>query len=79
MLMAYVLINCEIGSVEEVISHLKSISDIKEVQGTFGVYDILAKLESNEVKTLRNTITNQIRKIDRVSATLTLMGIEGQQ
>jgi len=75
---AYILINCEIGSEEEVITALKNIENIKEVHGTFGAYDILAKIESPEVENLRETITWKIRKIDKIRSTLTLMGIEGQ-
>ncbi len=79
MAQAYVLINCEIGSEEQVISELKSIDAVKEVHGTFGAYDILAKVESEKVETLRETITWKIRKIDKIRSTLTLMGIEGQE
>ena len=75
---AYILINCEIGSEEEVITALKNIDRIKEVHGTFGAYDILAKIESPQVEDLRETITWKIRKIDKIRSTLTLMGIEGQ-
>ena len=75
---AYILINCEIGSEEEVITALKNIDSIKEVHGTFGAYDILAKIESPHVEDLRETITWKIRKIDKIRSTLTLMGIEGQ-
>jgi DNA-binding Lrp family transcriptional regulator len=75
---AYILINCEIGSEEDVITSLKSIDSIKEVHGTFGAYDILAKIESSQVEDLRETITWKIRKIDKIRSTLTLMGIEGQ-
>ena len=75
---AYILINCEIGSEEEVITALKNIDGIKEVHGTFGAYDILAKIESDQVEDLRETITWKIRKIDKIRSTLTLMGIEGQ-
>ncbi len=75
---AYVLINCEIGSEEKVIEELKTIDGIKEVHGTFGAYDILAKVESDQVETLRETITWKIRKINKIRSTLTLMGIEGQ-
>ena len=75
---AYILINCEIGSEEDVITGLKSIDGIKEVHGTFGAYDILAKIESAQVEDLRETITWKIRKIDKIRSTLTLMGIEGQ-
>ena len=75
---AYILINCEIGSEEEVIKSLKNVDGIKEVHGTFGAYDILAKIESVQVEDLRETITWKIRKIDKIRSTLTLMGIEGQ-
>ena len=75
---AYILINCEIGSEEEVITALKNIDSIKEVHGTFGAYDVLAKIESPQVEDLRETITWKIRKIAKIRSTLTLMGIEGQ-
>ena len=75
---AYILINCEIGSEEEVITALKNVDGIKEVNGTFGAYDILDKIESPQVEDLRETITWKIRKIDKIRSTLTLMGIEGQ-
>ena len=75
---AYVLINCEIGSEEKVISELKSVDGVKEVHGTFGAYDVLAKVEADQVEALRETITWKIRKIDKIRSTLTLMGIEGQ-
>ena len=79
MATAYVLINCELGSEESVISELKSIESVVEVHGTFGAYDIMAKVESSQVEALRETITWKIRKISKIRSTLTLMGIEGQQ
>lgn len=79
MATAYVLINCELGSEESVIAELKSIEGVKEVHGTFGAYDILAKVESDLVESLRETITWKIRKIPKIRSTLTLMGIQGQE
>jgi len=76
---AYVLINCDLGSEEYVISELKSIEGVTEVHGVFGAYDVLARVESKQVETLRETITWKIRKIAKIRSTLTLMGIEGQQ
>jgi DNA-binding Lrp family transcriptional regulator len=78
MATAYVLINCELGSEESIIRELKNIETVKEVHGTFGAYDVLAKIESPTVETLRESITWKIRKIERIRSTLTLMGIEGQ-
>jgi len=76
---AYVLINCDMYSEEDVISDLKTIDGVKEVHGTFGAYDIIAEVESNNKETLRDTITWKIRKIERIRSTLTLMTIAGQE
>jgi DNA-binding Lrp family transcriptional regulator len=75
---AYVLINCDLGSEEFVISELKLIEEVVEVHGTFGAYDILAKVEASLVEKLREAITWKVRKIKKIRSTLTLMGIEGQ-
>ncbi len=79
MTIAYVLINSDLGYEEQIIEELKHISDVKEVHGTFGAYDILAKVESANVENLRDTISWKIRKLDRVRSTLTLMVIEYQE
>ena len=49
-----------------------------EIQGVYGVFDIVLKLSSDDVNTLRATITNKIRKITSVQSTLTMMVIEEQ-
>ena len=75
---AYVLVNCDLGSEETIIEDLKHIESVKEVHGTFGAYDIIAKVEHPEKEKLRETITWNIRKLEHVRSTLTLMGIQGQ-
>ena len=78
MSQAFVLINCELGSEEHLIAELKTLSDVEEVQGTFGAYDIIAKVSSESVEKIRETITWKIRKIDKIRSTLTLTKVEGQ-
>ena len=78
MTQAFVLINCELGSEERIISELKTFEDVKEVHGTFGAYDIIAKISSESVDKIRETITWKIRKIEKIRSTLTLTKIEGQ-
>lgn len=77
MAATYVLINCDLGFEEPVISKLKK-EGIAEVHEVFA-YDKLAKVESNQIELTRETITWKIRKIPEIRSTLTLMGIEGQQ
>jgi len=78
MVTAFVLITCDLGYEEQIIEELKHLSDVKEVHGTFGAYDIIAKVESDQTNTLKETITWKIRKLEKVRSTLSLMGIEGQ-
>ena len=76
MATAYVLVNCDLGFEVEIIDEIKQLEDVKEVNGVFGAYDILAKVESANVENLRDTITWKIRKLNRVRSTLTLLTIE---
>jgi DNA-binding Lrp family transcriptional regulator len=78
MATAFVLINCEFNSEKNIVQQLKSIDNVKEVYGTFGAYDILVKIESDHVEKIRETITQKIRKVEKISSTLTLMVIEDQ-
>lgn len=81
---AYVLLNSDLGSDATIISKVKEILDSEssikyEVQGVYGVYDIILKISSDSADNLRSVITNKIRKIDKVQSTLTMMVIEEQE
>jgi len=76
---AYVLINCNIGAEESVMSHLKEIDLVKKVEGTFGAYDIVVLVEADTVESLRDIITWKIRKMEKIRSTLTMMVIEEQE
>jgi DNA-binding Lrp family transcriptional regulator len=78
MVQAHVLINCDLGAEEDVISGLKQLEQVKEVHGTFGAYDIIAKVEADSADKLREAITWKIRKMDKIRSTLTLTVVEGQ-
>ena len=75
---AYVLVNCDLGAEEEIISGLKQIEQVKEVHGTFGAYDIIAKVQTESTDKLREAITWEIRKMAKIRSTLTLTVVEGQ-
>jgi len=77
MAIAYVLINCDLGFDVEIIDEIKQLEEVKEVHGIFGAYDIIVRLESDNVENLKDVITWKIRKLSRVRSTLTLMTMEG--
>jgi DNA-binding Lrp family transcriptional regulator len=81
---AFILLNSDLGTDQEIIVKIKEIlgveKDIKfEVQGVYGIYDIVVKIEADNPDHLRSIITNKIRKIDKVYSTLTMMVIEEQE
>ena len=84
MPISYVLLNSDLGSDETIISKVKEILDNEEnikyeIQGVYGVYDIVLKISSENTENLRSVITNKVRKIDKVQSTLTMMVIEEQE
>ena len=78
MPIAYVLISCELGSEIAIVDELKSIEGVKEVQPTYGIYDVIAKVEVQDEHKLREVITFKIRKMNQVRATITLLKIKDQ-
>ena len=80
---AYVLLNSDLGTDQSIIEEIKQILSSEdmasEIQGVYGVYDIVLKLSSDDGEKIRSIITNQIRKISKVQSTLTMMVIEEQE
>lgn len=77
MPLAFVLINAEIGGEQEVIKALKTIKNVKEAHLVYGVYDIVAKVEADTMDKLKEIITWNIRRLDKVRSTLTMITMEG--
>ena len=81
---SYVLINSNLGTDVEIIAKIKDmLADQKDVEfeihGVYGVYDIIVKLSSDDSTKLRSIVTNDIRKIENVQSTLTMMVIQQQE
>ena len=71
----YVVINCDLGSEVDIINELTKIPEVKEVRGTYGIYDIFVKLQADSSSMLENIITHKVRKIPRIRSTVTLTPI----
>jgi len=70
---AFVLINSETGSEDEVIRALKKIDAVKEVYKVYGVHDIVARVESDTMEELERAITWRIRRVDKIQTTQTMI------
>jgi len=73
---AFVLINVESGSEEEVLEQIKKIEGVEEGYYSYGVYDVIAKIKAETMVKLRETVTQKMRTISKVRSTLTLIMME---
>ena len=78
MPMAFVLINAEIGSEEEVLKELKKVEGVVEAYVVYGVYDVVAKIRADTMDKLKDTVTWHVRRLNKVRSTLTMIVVEAQ-
>jgi DNA-binding Lrp family transcriptional regulator len=68
---AFVFINVEPGSENEVLKRLREVAEVKESYLVYGVYDIIAKVETDSMDRLKEVITWKVRRLDKIRSTLT--------
>ena len=73
MAMAHVLINCYSGFKNQVITELKKFDSVQEVKEVYGSFDIIAKLESQNLQELEDNISEDIRKTKNIISVIKLL------
>lgn len=79
MARAFVLINTEAGMEQEVVNQLKAMKSVKEAYTVYGVYDAVAFVEADKIEDLKNAVSYDIRKLNGVRSTVTMMVAEGKK
>lgn len=81
---AYILLNSKPNSEMEIINKIKEImKNVSqpanyEIQGVYGVYDIVAKVEGGNMEDIRDTL-GKIRRVDKITSTITMLVNEEQE
>ncbi len=78
MEIAYVLVKSTMGHEMDVLREILKIDGVKEVKGTFGVYDIFVKIQASSKNDIEKIITKNLRKVKNVMSTTTLSVIPEQ-
>ena len=73
MIGAFVLLNVETGSEENVLKHLKALGVVEEAYVSYGVYDLIIKVKADTMEQLKEVVTSKIRATNQVQSTLTLI------
>jgi len=67
-----VLIDTESGTEKDVVGKIQNLEGVKEVHIVYGHNDLIAKVEAENIKELREMVCH-IREMDAIHATSTLL------
>lgn len=73
---AFVLLNVDLGSEEEVLQEIKTIDGVIEAHRVYGVYDTMVVVEMDSTEKLKEVVTWKIRRLAKVRSTLTMIAIK---
>ena len=73
---AYILIDVMVGRTKEILKALVGMEGVKSAHAVTGPHDIIALLETENLKSLGDVVLSQIRGVKGVIRTLTCMVIE---
>ena len=76
MPMAYVLINTEPKNMESVVATLEKLDAVVEIFPVYGVYDVVAKIQAETMEKLKDIVTWNVRSLDDVRSTITMLILE---
>ena len=71
MHIGFILLNCDLGAEEYVVDELKQMQDVSNAYLTFGAYDVIAEIQTEDQDGFEKAIAT-IRKLSRVVSTMTL-------
>ena len=67
----FILLNCDLGAEEYVVDELKQMQDVTNAYLTFGAYDVIAEIQTEDQDGFEKAIAT-IRRLSRVVSTMTL-------
>lgn len=76
MTTAFVLINVEPGSEEDLLKELRKVEGVLEAHRVYGVYDTVVKIKAESTEKLKEILTWKIRRLPHVRSTLTMIVVE---
>ena len=76
-MIVYILATCVPGNENDVISKIKALPGVVEVNGIMGKYDIFIKISADSPLNVDSAIT-KIRNVPHITSTFTMSAIYGQ-
>jgi DNA-binding Lrp family transcriptional regulator len=79
MIVSYTLARVLPAQDKEVHTQVTALEEVKRVVLTYGLYDMMITIETENIEELDYTVFNKIRKIEGIVSTTTLIGAEKEE
>lgn len=73
---AFILFNVNIGTIPEVVHNLRRLPAVQSAEMTFGEYDIVAVVETENINALARMVAQEIHPMPGVQRTHTCMAVD---
>jgi DNA-binding Lrp family transcriptional regulator len=73
----YLLVETEVGRLEEVARKVRTVPFVVEVQGVTGQFDLIVKVEAEHINQALDVVVHKIRRIPGITGTETLVTVSG--
>jgi DNA-binding Lrp family transcriptional regulator len=71
----YLLVETEVGRLDEVLRRLKTIPGVTEVEAVTGPFDLIVKVQAPQINAALDTVVHRIRKVPGIKSTETLVTV----
>jgi len=71
----FLLVETEVGRLDEVLQRIRQVPSVTEVQAVTGPFDLIVKVEAPHINAALDTVVHRIRKIPGIKSTETLVTV----
>lgn len=71
----YLLVETEVGRLDEVLRRLKAVPGVTEVEAVTGPFDLIVKVQALHINAALDTVVHKIRKVPGIKSTETLVTV----
>ena len=73
----YLLVETEVGRLEEVVKRIRQVPHVVEVEAVTGPFDLIVKIQAAHVNEALDVVVHRIRRIAGIKGTETLVTVSG--
>ena len=70
---AFVLITVKLGLEDQVLEDIKTIEEVEDAYLTYGLYDLVIRIQVDSIDKLKEILTHKFRAIKNIKSTLSLI------